>query len=228
MDSSVSLDDLTGLFGAPPPGMSSPSQIVQGIITAFSTIDGSNTILVNNAALTNVPMLLSGAEVNYAKGDPVLLLVLGNTYMLLGKVAGVATPQYASASSAYSGYFASTASQSYTSPASVTLAVANIVVPVWANRMTFFGVAEVSFKNGSGQPDSDCVVQHIMAGYQSGSFLNWASANSHNQKFEKSQTGVQWAVTPGSTIQASAFWSCTTSGTINASQVSGTCIFSKS
>ena len=87
MDNSVSLDDLTGLFGAPAQGMATPSLVVQGRLLSFSSIDGSNTVLVNGGVLTNVPMLLTGAEIEYNAGDPVLLLVLGNTYMLMGKVA---------------------------------------------------------------------------------------------------------------------------------------------
>src|ERR1700744_4372382 len=105
METSVSLDDITGLFGAPPQGMGSDTKVVQGIITSFNPADGSNTVIVNGGQITNVPMLLTGAEIEYAVGDPVLLLILGNTYMMMGKVAGVASPQYASASSATLGYF---------------------------------------------------------------------------------------------------------------------------
>lgn len=228
----MSLDDLVGLFGAPPAGMATASNVVQGRMLTFSNVDGSNTVLVNGGILTNVPMLLTGAEVEYDSGDPVLLMIVGNTYMLLGKVAGVASAQFASASSATVGYLASTGNQAYTGPTVVTLASANITVPVWSNRMTFMGAAEVSYQNGGpsgGTPvDTDCTVTHIMNGSSSGSFLNWASAGRHNQKFEKFQSGVQ-TVTPGAVIVAQCTWTCNTTvpGVVNASQVSGTCLFSK-
>jgi|ERR1700758_2890103 len=226
MDSSVSLDDITGLFGAPPQGMGSPSLIVQGIITSFSTVDGSNTVLVNGGVLTNVPMLLTGAEVNYTQGDPVLLIVLGNTYMILGKVAGVATPQYASASATTTGYFqATTGTIAYSPSAFVTLATANITVPTWSNRMTFAGIAEAQFIGTSGL-DVDVLIDQVMNGNDSGGLDGWSSAGGHNQVFSKFQSGVQ-TVIPGSTITATCRFQSTGSGNIPKGQVSGICLFSK-
>lgn len=207
--------------------MGTPSQIVQGILTAFNTVDGSNTVVVNGGALTNVPMLLTGAEIEYDAGDPVLLLVLGNTYMILGKVAGVASSQYASASQATAGYFGQLASNTAYSPSAVVNVVsANIQVPTWSNRMTFFGSAEIGFKNTSGL-DADVTVYHVMNGNGSGSINDWTSAGDHNQKFDKFQSGVQ-TVVPGSIITATSQFNSTVAGTLlNSSIVSGTCFFSK-
>jgi hypothetical protein len=222
----MSLDDLAQLFTQPPQGMGVTSLIVQGVITSFSGIDGSNTVRVNGATLTNLPMAATGAEVQYQVGDPVMLIVLGNTYAILCKVAKVGSPQFASSSTATLGYFASLAGAlplAYTANVTVTLATATISVPAWANRLTFLGAAEVAFHNTGAQ--SDVQVNHIMNGNPSGGYNDSALSNA-DQKFDKFQSGVQ-PVTPGSIITAQCTFFCQTAGNIAAAQVSGTILFSK-
>ena len=80
------------------PGMLANGGFVMGRINSFSPVDGSNTVSVMGATLTNVPMLLTGAEIDYQVGDPVILIVIGNSYSIMGKVATVGSPQFASAS----------------------------------------------------------------------------------------------------------------------------------
>jgi hypothetical protein len=216
------------MFAEQPAGILAPAEMLQGQITSFNATTGANIVQVMGATLTNLPLAVTGAEVGYQAGDVVMLQRLSNTYIIAYKVSPVGGPTYASAATASFGYFGNTGNQNYTGPGQVSLATAQIQVPVWANRMAFMGAAEVSFKNGSSGADTDCTVQHIMNGNSSGSFLDWVSAGSHNQKFEKFQSGVQ-IVVPGSTITATCAWSAnvTVAGLINASQVAGVCLFSK-
>lgn len=217
-------DDFANLFNGPPPDAFGSARVIQGQIVTFDKASGHNTVNVMGGVITDAQIAVNGADIGYVSGDPVMMLVIGNTYTILCKVTPAGGANYASAAQATIGYFASTPNQAYTAPSGIVLATANIVVPVWANRMTFFGMAEVYFKNAGS--DSDCSVAHTMNGNGSGGPLQWASTGAHNQIFQKFQSGVQ-SVTPNTTIIATTSWSCTTSGTITGSQVSGTCIFSK-
>ena len=215
-------DDLSGLFGPPPAGMGAAIKVVQGYMLAFNPLDGTNQVTVNGGVIPNVPMLLTGAEVSYTLGDPVLLLVLGNTYMLLGKVATAGGPLFASVSTATGAYSANAVNTAYTASATTTINTATLQVPSWANRMAFFGMAEHSFH---GATDADMYSQHVMNGNPSGGVVGWAAAN-HTVMSTKYQSGIQ-TVTPGAVLTILGQFQCQVSGTINQSNVSGVALFSK-
>lgn len=136
-------DDISGLFGSGAPGAAANSQIRQGTVLTFSIVDGSNTVRVGASTLTNVPMLLTGAEVNYLPGDPILLLVLGNTYMILGKVAMVGSTQFASASVQSLSGLHSTTGQVF-AVAFTKYDTVQLTVPVWANTASVVVIGSMS------------------------------------------------------------------------------------
>jgi hypothetical protein len=223
-------DDLSSLFAPSPQGMGAPTKVVQGVVLSFSQVDGSNTVGVGPSTLTNVPMLLTGAEVNYKIGDPILLLVVGNTFMIMGKVAGVGSTQFASASFASHNYTQLWVG-AYLGAAIGTFATgvtATITVPVWANTMTFYGCVECSYQNASTTVDADIQVQHTMNGSGSGALDGYVPLGNHQfTSAPKFQSGVQ-TVSPGSTITATGQLYSTIALTNLSMLISGVCIFTKS
>lgn len=195
-------DDLSSLFGPAPQGAAANSQIRQGVILSFSTADGSNTVGVGASILTNVPMLLTGAEVKYTVGDPVLLLILGNTYMILGKVAMVGSSTFASASIA-----TASANNSVTgfspSTSDVLLTSCTVTVPSWANTALVTAIGTVTIIGGVGTGFTDCAANTGITGFAFPPQVLFSAPNGGQPG-----TGVQGetrtltGLTGGSTIRA--------------------------
>lgn len=223
------LDDFAGLFDAPPPGMGGQARVVQGQIVTFDKASGHNTVNVMGGVITDAQIAVNGADIGYVAGDPVLLQVIGNTYTILCKVTPAGGTNYASAAQATSGYSSITpAGTTYSATGTfVTMCSASIVVPVWANRITFFGVSECSFKNTSTTVDGDIQIQHMMNGNGSGALDGYVPLGNHQfTAAPKFHSGVQ-SVTPGSTIQAQGQMYSTVALSNITFEISGTCIFSK-
>lgn len=207
-------DDLSSLFGPTPPGAAATSQIRQGVILSFSTVDGSNTVGVGASTLTNVPMLLTGAEVNYNVGDPVLILVLGFTYMILGKVATVGSSVFASASGATSSA-QNTASGLVFAAAFTRVITATLTVPTWANAAACTVIGSMTAQATSASTGE----LQVNAGVTGSTFntptaiLLGSNPGSTNYIATGSQgfAGVVTGLTGGSTIQAETNGACSTS-----------------
>jgi hypothetical protein len=154
--------DIASLFGPDPEGMGIPPKIVQGQIVTFDTATGHNTVSVMGATLTDVPMLATGAEILYTAGDPVMLLVIGNTYSLLGKVVSAGSTRYAGAtvSAAANG---NSASNFAVGTSTAALATASIAVPTWATKaaVTIYAIAVT---HDVGATDRDVIVTAEMNG----------------------------------------------------------------
>ena len=224
------LDDMAKLFAGPPPGMAASARVVQGTIVSFDKSNGNNVVNIMGGQITNAQIAVNGADIGYVANDPVMLLVIGNTYTILCKVTPAGGSNYASAAQASIGYFAATnASQSYASSSGiVTIATASVNVPVWSNRITFMGSTEVSFQNST-TTDVDASAYHVMNGNFSGGMPGYAEgtpSNMHRQIFNKYQSGVQ-SVTPGGIITVQSQFSCGANGIISQGQCSGIIFFSK-
>jgi hypothetical protein len=228
MEHSVSLDDLTGLFGAPPAGMATPSSVMQGRLLSFSTVDGSNTVLVNGGVLTNVPMLLTGTEVNYSPSDPVLLIILGNTYMLLGKVAGVASAQFASASVATQAALGTASGFAFpATPGGADYVSTTLTVPSWSNHVAIQAFGSITVKNNFGA-DVDINIRLRLAGVPSNFTDNYGKNGSYNTM--TLGFSITQAVTPGSTLTCTTVGSCTggfTADAGNQASISALALFTK-
>lgn len=83
-------DDLTSLYqqadDAP-----APMSLRQGVVQAWDSDTGANTITVGGGVLENVPVLV-GETVSVAVGDVVALLTTGDRWFLLGKVTDPGDP----------------------------------------------------------------------------------------------------------------------------------------
>jgi hypothetical protein len=153
----VSSDDLSSLFVGTPPGPAANAQFRQAVILSFSKNNGSNTVGVGTSVLTNVPMALTGAEVDYVAGDPVILLVIGNTYMILCKVVAPGSAAFGSASVATAS--ARGGNNGFTcSTGTALLASCSVTVPSWANTalVTVVGTVTLCNFNVSGTVSGSC------------------------------------------------------------------------
>lgn len=136
-------DDLSSLFKPSAAGLLLPGFFCQGVILSFSSVDGTNTIGANGTTLTNVPMSLTGAEVAYSVGDRVLLIVLGNTYMIHSKIVSPGSAAFASSSQQPVSNRSEITNFATTAGYSVMTTV-NIPVPAWANSAACVAVGSVS------------------------------------------------------------------------------------
>jgi hypothetical protein len=169
----MALDDaFAGLFAPKPAGMGIAPQIVQGTIIEFNPATGANTVSVMGAQLTN------------------MLIIIGNTYSLLGRVVTPGNPGFGSASAAFA------ASGNEVGPFAVGTAGAvlvntSIAVPSWANRalITFTAMA-----NTHGGSSAQVVgIQSYLNGEDAGSIDYF---NTANQTCEGVHTGqITWNIT---------------------------------
>lgn len=77
------LDDLASLIA---PVRQAEISIAQGYLTAWNGTTYENTVQVNGATLTDLPLVHLGDPASLAASTVVLLLRVRNTYYLLGKV----------------------------------------------------------------------------------------------------------------------------------------------
>lgn len=194
-------DDLSGLFGPAPEGIGLNSLIVQGTVLSFDPSNGgANQVDVLGTVLTNVPMGLTGAEVGYEQGDAVLLLRLGNTFMLLCKVAEVGSSQYASASqttrtngNSASGFTASAGQHTY--------ATTSVAVPSWATKAAVSAWCTACVHSG--------IDQDVAIGVDvNGSNVDWITFWGANGHTVASHVGGDFTQTiaPGTTALTAAGW----------------------
>lgn len=223
----MSLDDIAALFAPAPTAMGADSKIVQGTILTFSTINGANTVNVNGATLTNVPMLLTGAEVNYAPKDPVLLLLLGNTYMLMGKVASVGSPRFASASIATASASSGATGFALT-PTFVALAACSVTVPSWANTALVTAIGTVSL--GPSTASATAAMNTGLTGISFPSQVNFSVLSGGYSAGAQGETKTVTGLSGGSTIQAEVDGASspgTASATFNQATIRMSAIFYK-
>jgi hypothetical protein len=61
----------------------------QGLVLAWNSTTGANTIRIAGSDIPNVPVLTSAGLVSLAVGDPVMVLRYKSKYFIVGRVAGV-------------------------------------------------------------------------------------------------------------------------------------------
>lgn len=124
-------DDLTSLL-QPRPG---DPPFRQGTISTFDPSDGSNTVSVGGATLTNVPLLNIGDTVNLTVGDVVVLIKLRSAWAILGRVIVPGN------SDLTTGVVAAETKEAFASNYAVTTAdvavatTGTFTVPPWANKV---------------------------------------------------------------------------------------------
>lgn len=127
-------DDLSTLFDSGQPAV----RFRQGTITAWDANSGTNTVDLAGGTLTNVPILNTGEAIALKAGHVVVLMGLGLSWFIIGRVTAPNDPNFAAASVA----FGSAGSQLFGFSLSTTLTVKTssneLVVPDWADEAIVF------------------------------------------------------------------------------------------
>lgn len=224
-------DDLSDLFAPAPAGAAQTASYRQGLLTAFNPADGTNTVSVGGATLTNLPILLTGAETVLATNNRVLLLVMGNTYLIMGKVATPGTSSFASAS--FLLVSANNAATGFSLPTSfTTLTSVNFTTPPWANTVSVVSVFAYNAKNTFGA-DTDPSIRLVSDGEASNIAGSSMTGYGHNGSFNGITMGhsIKHTVTSGQTVTingqgvTTGGWSATAA---NSAYISALAIFTKS
>lgn len=145
--------DLSTLFRLNPVGPALPATFRQGALLDFDADDGSNSVGIGTSELTDLPLLVTGAEIGLEAGDNVLVMYLGNSAMIVGKIASVGGSNYGAGSSGRVTLEAN-ALNFPVSAAISTIVSVTATVPGWAHSADITMQAQGAAKNGSGTADS--------------------------------------------------------------------------
>lgn len=138
--------DLTGLLGAPD---GPNSGFRQGVVVTFDPDNGQNTVAVAGGVLTDLPLVNTGAVIDIAAGDVVVLMRLRSSWAILGKIVNPGAEDYGVRAVEVQplGWFGSgfALTTSY-----VTQAGTDLEAPEWANMAAVIAIGTISIWNTSG------------------------------------------------------------------------------
>ena len=148
-------DNLASLFAPAPRGAAMDAQFRVGQLLSFSADDGSNVVAIGQAELPNLPMLQTGAEIGMEAGDNVLIMYLGNSAVILGKIATVGGPNYGASNSGHAGLLLNASNFGATVAGTTVITDSStIAAPGWANSVAVTMLGAASLHNGSGALDN--------------------------------------------------------------------------
>lgn len=217
--------DLTSLF-APPAG-SEPFR--QGEVLTFDEADGSNTVRVGGAVLTNLPLLNIGDTVNLAAGDAVVLLKYQSSWAILGRIMVPGGSGVQSAALEFKTL--SAAANNFTVPNGgfVARCSGSVIVPTWANQCSCVVVGMIGALNNTVSQDVLNALVQIRPGlFGSVPFMD-VLANTFVSITPS--VAATFTVTPGETLtpelQVSTSVATWAANANNRASLSGTFIFRK-
>lgn len=191
--------DLSPLFAPTGPGV----RFGQGLITAWNSNTGENTVQWAGGELTNVPILNTGEAVALRAGHVVGMLGQGLTWFIIGRITPANDPNFAGASLAFAAKNGQATNFGLTTSLIVD-AVVNLDVPLWADEAAIIAVGACTLVNTTATADfASCAVfidgvtgPGIQMGYQA----TPSAINQHLQAMAVSSTRV-FPVTGGASIQ---------------------------
>lgn len=207
--------DMASLFAGNPQGAALDSHYRVGVLIQFSQDDGSNIVAIGTSEIPNLPFLLTGAEIGFSEGDNVLVMYLGNTPMIIGKIASVGSPAFGSHS--LSSTQTSDFAQGWALPSSdVDLVSCSLTAPQWANTATLIGGFWFTARNTRGASpggDDDVLININLNGDFPGEQVGYGHGNS-NVGMVATHSSRQ-RVNGGDTLQCSGRGSATGGYTAN-------------
>lgn len=191
-------DDLAGLFQ--PPDDDPPVKFRQGIVVAFNTSTGQNTIQVAGGNLDDVPMLNTGEAIALKPGHIVGLLLSGKKWFIIGRITPANDPNFASASLAFASD-TTLVSNFQITPAKVTRGQVVLPVPSWADQAAVIAVSNVTGLNPLGVPDFLRIWTRIdgVAGAENIQGMG-SGSGTDGQYFQCLSSSAGGVITPGATI----------------------------
>jgi hypothetical protein len=226
----VNADDLTGLFAPDPAGLAPASNLLQGRLLTFNQSTGANTVQLGTTTLTNVPVLVTGTEVGLSAGNNVILMQIGNTYCILGRIATPGGTSFGSASQ-YQLAANNVATGFALTSTFATLTSVSFTTPPWANTVSVLSIFAYNAKNTFGA-DTDMTIRIKSDGETSSIVGSEMTGYGHNNSFNGVTVGhaIKHSVSGGYVVTvlgqgASAGWSATAQ---NSAYLSSIATFSKS
>lgn len=189
-------DDLTAFLATP---AAAALGFRQGVIVAWNTTTGSNTISCAGATLTDVPFMVTGSFTTYAVGDSVVLFRQGPSWAIMSKIlnpGGVAA--IGRNTQASLGLESTTGTNFSLTTSYATKTQLDIAVPAWCNALTVSATLMLTAKNTTAS--TDFLIGRIL--FPDSSAVAWISGSTPTVSWAsltltKCWTGV---VTPSSTF----------------------------
>lgn len=149
-------DDLSGLFAPPPNGPALPALWRMGRLVSFSADDGSNSVLIDQTTIDNMPLAVTGAEIGLETGDNVLIMYLGTTAMIFAKIATPGSANYGASNGGRAGFVDNISNWATSLAGTVVISDQTILVPGWAHsaQVTMLGSASTHNSQASGSFDN--------------------------------------------------------------------------
>lgn len=146
--------DLSTLFRLNPVGPALPATFRQGVLLDFDADDGSNSVGIGTSELTDLPLLVTGAEIGLEAGDNVLVMYLGNSAMIVGKIASVGGSNYGAGNSGHESLEVNALDFGVIGGAVTVICTDTLVAPGWAHSARVQMAGQASLPNGSGVADT--------------------------------------------------------------------------
>lgn len=202
-------DDIAGLFTSNPAGPAPDSSLRQGFLLTFNTSTGANTVQLGTTVLTNVPLLLTGSETGLSAGNNVILMQIGNTYCILGRIATPGGASFASASTS-SVSLSNTAQNFAVGTSMATIVSITIPVPTWANTAVVQSNFAYNAKNNHGS-DVDMGINIRSDGTSADAGAPSMTFYGHNASYNGCSMGhsIKHTVTPGGSMLIEGRADCT-------------------
>lgn len=186
-----------------------PLTFRKGVVIAFNPADGSNVINVAGANLTDLPMLVSGAETALIPGQTVGIAVVGTAMFIMGRVSLPRSPGYASASNAF--VYSFNSANGFPVPnAWTTYVMTTLSVPPWASRAVLIATSDGTVYNDQA---FDVDFQWGINIFGQGHAFGWPDKSPAKSWLGlKASNTVTLTVTPGGTVAAEVRGSVTGPG----------------
>lgn len=141
-------DDITGLLQKG----GDPTAFRQGRLLTFNPVTGANTVLVQGATLTNLPLLIAGGVFNLqgddslgtGNGNVVVLMRMKSSWAILGRVLTQGDPNIISAIDILQSVNINANNQPITTSFSV-YTTATATIPTWATKALVISTATFAF-----------------------------------------------------------------------------------
>lgn len=143
-------DDLSTLFDSGQPAV----RFRQGTITAWDTDTGTNTVDMAGGTLTNVPILNTGEAIALKAGHVIVLMGLGLSWFIIGRVTPPNDPNFAAASVAFGSAGAQVTGFSLSMTLTVKASSNELVVPDWADEAIVFVGGHMHASNTTASRDT--------------------------------------------------------------------------
>jgi hypothetical protein len=211
----VITDNLASLFAPNPRGAAQEATFRVGVLLEFDNGSGANMVAIGTSQIPNLPFLLTGAEVGFESGDNVLVMILGSSLMIIGKIASVGSDAFASRSISTQ-KTGGTGSGFALPTARTTLATCTLTVPPWANTASIVGHFTYSAQNNFGS-GVDILIGMQLDGDDSGEFDG--SGPSAARVSQAMGHATKHTVAPNSLLTCNGTARCTGGFTANAGNI---------